>query len=153
VDHFVAGLERLGQPEQADPARLEDLAGPEQRTLAGFSFVARNHFRLVAAGALDRVRQRFGVARIEFLNVGVEPVKKLDVSDQAVLDNFSNAGGQFALMEFTGALPKARLYGNWQVQTNDAAALERLASRDFEPAQTVLVADAIAPATATNQNW
>ena len=47
--------------------------------------------------------------------------------------------GSFALFEFTGALPRTRLYGRWQVMTNDEAALKQIASPSFEPEQSVLV--------------
>lgn len=62
--------------------------------------------------------------------------------------------GVYALIEFTGALPRAKLYANWQVNTNDQATLKELASPAFDPAQMVLVADGPpAPLTAnTNQN-
>ncbi len=55
--------------------------------------------------------------------------------------------GPFALFEFTGALPRARLYGRWQVTTNDQAALSQLVSASFDPAQCVLVAEAMPGAT------
>lgn len=64
----------------------------------------------------------------------------------------TNSTGPFALYEFTGALPRVKLYGNWQVNTNAAATLQALASREFDPQQTVLVADAITPSAATNAN-
>jgi len=48
--------------------------------------------------------------------------------------------GRYAVIEFSGALPRARLYANWQVETNDAAALQLLASPQFDPSATVLVA-------------
>jgi len=62
---------------------------------------------------------------------------------------------QFALFEFTGALPRARLYANWQVNTNDEATLQELARKEFDPAQTVLVAEPLPTpkaASATNAN-
>jgi hypothetical protein len=73
--------------------------------------------------------------------------------------------GSFALFEFTGALPRARLYCRWQVTTNDQAALSQLrpglgtflsglgvtandqaalsqlVSASFDPEQCVLVAE------------
>ena len=33
--------------------------------------------------------------------------------------------GTYALIEFTGALPRAKLYSHWQVSTNDTATLKR----------------------------
>ncbi len=64
----------------------------------------------------------------------------------------TNTSGPFALIEFTGALPRAKLYGNWQVNTNDDAVLQTLAAREFDPAQMVFVAEPITPAAATNGN-
>ena len=66
-----------------------------------------------------------------------------------------NPDGQYAVFEFTGALPRAKLYANWQVSTNDEATLKLLPSEDFHPEQTVLVADPLPAPTAsntTNQN-
>jgi hypothetical protein len=59
---------------------------------------------------------------------------------------------QFALFEFTGALPRVKLYSNWQVSTNDQATLAELASKDFNPEQTVLVAEPIASPTSVSTN-
>lgn len=47
--------------------------------------------------------------------------------------------GEYALIEFTGALPRAALYTRWEILTNNTATLERLADPAFDPAQTVLV--------------
>ena len=53
--------------------------------------------------------------------------------------------GSYAVFEFTGALPRAKLYTNWQVSTNDQATLKDLTSAEFDPAQTVLVANPSLP--------
>ncbi len=47
--------------------------------------------------------------------------------------------GSFAVFEFTGALPRASLYSQWQVVTNEQSTLEQLANPAFDPAQLVLV--------------
>jgi hypothetical protein len=63
--------------------------------------------------------------------------------------------GGCALFEFTGALPRAKLYSNWQVSTNDTVTLQTLTNANFDPQQTVLVSTPLptAPAAdATNQN-
>ena len=67
-----------------------------------------------------------------------------DRADGPILTR-TNANGPFAIFEFTGALPRAKLYSNWQVSTNDAAALKELAAREFDPARTVLVAEHLPP--------
>lgn len=48
--------------------------------------------------------------------------------------------GSYAFMEYPNALPRAKLYGNWQTPTNDDETLKTLLSHDFDPEQTVLVA-------------
>jgi hypothetical protein len=47
--------------------------------------------------------------------------------------------GQFGIFEFTGALPRAKLYSNWIIETNEQMALTRLISTNFDPAATVIV--------------
>jgi hypothetical protein len=95
---------------------------------------------------------------------------------------FSNPDGPYALFEFTGALPRVKLYSNWQASTNDPAklqawsdglkpylpeasygiltnlnptdqaTLQTLSDKNFDPEQTVLVATALPAATSTNGN-
>ncbi len=62
--------------------------------------------------------------------------------------------GAYALFDFTGALPRAKLYSNWQVSTNGDATLKTLAGKDFDPQQTVLVSRPlpVSSAAATNEN-
>jgi hypothetical protein len=47
--------------------------------------------------------------------------------------------GGYAVTEFGGALPRAKLYTSWNTPTNDDATLLQLSSRSFDPNQTVLV--------------
>jgi hypothetical protein len=51
--------------------------------------------------------------------------------------------GPFALIEFTGALPRAKLFTQWRTSTNEQATLATLADPAFDPHQIVLVADSI----------
>jgi hypothetical protein len=60
--------------------------------------------------------------------------------------------GQLGVIEFTGALPRASLYSNWQVMTNDDTTLKTLASPAFDPHKTVLVADPISAPPPGNAN-
>ena len=55
------------------------------------------------------------------------------------LTAITNANGDYALFEFTGALPRVKLYSNWQVNTNNSATLKALTAQDFDPQKTVLV--------------
>lgn len=63
--------------------------------------------------------------------------------------------GSFALFEFTGALPRAKLYDSWQIHSNDQATLKQLASSAFDPERSVFVAGQLPAASAganTNEN-
>jgi len=51
----------------------------------------------------------------------------------------TNSQGPLALIEFTRALPRTKLFANWQV-VDDPVALQTLASSQFDPEKTVLVA-------------
>lgn len=70
------------------------------------------------------------------------------------LTAFSNDKGNYAIFEFAGALPRAKLYGSWQVNTNDEANLKTLADLNFDPIQTVLVSTPATglPVAGTNSN-
>ncbi len=101
-------------------------------------------------GQFDPDQHRFHIVqRFEVVaKPGVERPTQLEELTAVPGDN-----GSFALFEFTGALPRAKLYSNWQTSTNDHDTLQMLASANFDPWQTVLVSTPLptAPA-ATNDN-
>jgi hypothetical protein len=51
----------------------------------------------------------------------------------------TNSDGPVALLEFTRALPRAKLYSNWK-NVDDATALQQLGAASFDPEMMVLVA-------------
>lgn len=63
----------------------------------------------------------------------------------------TNQAGPFALIEFTGALPRAKLYSSWLVDTNDPTTLATLTSPSHDPTQSVLVSTPL-PAGTPNQS-
>jgi hypothetical protein len=85
---------------------------------------------------LDPVQHRFRFAqRFEIVpKPGVLQPQRLEELTATLNDN-----GKYALFEFTGALPRAKLYANWQVSTNDQDNLKKLTDLNFDPAKTVLV--------------
>lgn len=130
-----------------------------------------NLFRLTRRWQLTNTRYLLGAAGyLEVLNRQIDPVEqrfrivtrfaiapKPGVRNPTRLEELTavpTPDGNFALFEFTGALPRAKLYANWQVSTNDHATLELLGGREFDPAQTVLVAGELPSPTdaAANQN-
>ena len=126
---------------------------------------------------LDPVQHRFRIVRRFDLvpKPGIERVTRLEELTAASSDS-----GALAVFEFMGALPRASLYSNWQVSTNDPAALQRwldglkrylpaesystltslsrtdqatlktLADANFDPARTVLLSAPLAAAPVTN---
>jgi hypothetical protein len=63
--------------------------------------------------------------------------------------------GDYAVFEFPDALPRAKLYSNWQVITNAHESLNLIVSPVFDPVHTVVVSTDVpapAPAAATNQD-
>ena len=94
---------------------------------------------------IDPAQQRFRIA--ERFNVvpkpGISQPTKLEELTAALATN-----GAYALIEFTGALPRAGLYHQWQVNTNEQAVLSQLTSPEFNPATNVMVSSAAVPAPA-----
>jgi hypothetical protein len=99
---------------------------------------------------LDPIQRRFRVA------LPFEISLKSDAPSYRSLEDLTavpKPDGQFAVIEFTGALPRAGLYADWRVNTNNQAALATLASQEFDPARTVMVDDPVplpSPGAATN---
>ncbi|MBI5386509.1 MAG: hypothetical protein HZA90_17710 [Verrucomicrobia bacterium] len=103
---------------------------------------------------LTNVRYILGLAGLaDALNQQFDPVEKRFrtrmVFDLVPAGNTAatatNNSGAWALLEFTGALPRAKLYSQWQVVTNVEATLARLGAPAFRPAETVLVSEPIPP--------
>ncbi|MBI3881883.1 MAG: hypothetical protein HY301_17700 [Verrucomicrobia bacterium] len=65
----------------------------------------------------------------------------------------TTTNGPLSLMEFTGALPRAKLFANWQTNTDDKAVLKTLADPAFDPEKTVIIdSSKLAPPSAENAN-
>ncbi len=79
--------------------------------------------------------------------------KRPDASGQAVdWTTVEDPNGQLAVIEFTGALPRAKLFPYWQANAGDDDTLHALASPAFDPRQSVFVADSIPAPGAANTN-
>ncbi len=100
---------------------------------------------------LDPVQHRFSI--LQRFSVTPKP-GILQPTQLEELTAVPNENGDYALFDFTGALPRAKLYSNWQVNTNDTANLKTLADPKFDPLETVLVStpQKDLPAAATNAN-
>jgi hypothetical protein len=99
---------------------------------------------------IDGGRNRFRV--VKAFDMAPKPGKspeRLTIDD---LDWVFNDNGRFAIGEFTGALPRVKLYPNWQVATNDQAVLDQLTSPQFDPTATAFLhgETGVTPAAGTN---
>jgi hypothetical protein len=120
--------------------------------------LTNTRYLLGAAGFLDVLNRDIDPLqhrlRIAF---NFDIVLKPGVQNFTGLDELSaviKPDGQYAVFDFTGALPRAKLYANWTVSTNDQATLTTLASADFDPEKTVLVASPLnsqSPSTLNSQ--
>jgi hypothetical protein len=94
---------------------------------------------------LDPMQQRFRIVqRFDVVSKpGIEHATQLSELTALPAEN-----GEYALLEFTGALPRAKLYSQWQISTNDSDTLQMLASTNFDAWRTILVSTPL-PASPT----
>jgi energy-converting hydrogenase Eha subunit A len=105
-------------------------------------------FAAVLNKDLDPVQQRFRVA-LPF-DIRSKPGVGTPTSyDQ--LTATTNSEGPYAVIEFTGALPRASVYYNWIVSTNDQETLSVLASTSFNPHAAVIVSTPLSVIATTNR--
>jgi hypothetical protein len=97
---------------------------------------------------VDPVKRRFRIAAT--FNI----VPKPGVANPTRFEELTavmDPKGEYAIFEFTGALPRAKLYSSWRSITNEPAALDLLGSEGFDPARTVIV-DQPLPDSAASTN-
>lgn len=140
------------RPDAANPPglmRLWELSGT--RYLLG-----ENGIAAFLNQQVDPQKQRFKVAHLPdgrpatfrlALKPGAPPFENpsgIDLySKSADFITVLDSNGPLSVVEFTGALPRASLIPNWQINTNSEETLQTIASPAFDPSQTVLVADSI----------
>ncbi len=123
------------------------------------TYVSQFNANLARYWKLTNTRFLFGVpGLVDALNRDLDPVNKSFRQRLAfslyrkpgatAISVETNAAGPFALIEFGGALPRAKLYSQWRVMTNDQAALTALASTNFQPEAEVILAEEIPAAAA-----
>lgn len=112
------------------------------------------------APLLDAINQQFDTVPGRF-----RIVQKFDLGPRPGVDRpvqysqvqgipTDNPNAMYALFEFTGALPRAAMFSNWEVITNKEATLQKLASASFDPTKTVLLPQPLPTAkeASTNQS-
>lgn len=93
-------------------------------------------------GRRFKVLTRFDIAA----KPGVQPTRLEDFTTMV------NTNGRYAIFEFEGAVPRAALYGNWEVQGDGQSALNRLAQTNFNPLATAVVESAPLPSPASTNS-
>jgi hypothetical protein len=138
IQHFVGEFARL-TPREWELTNTRYLLGtaPLVEVLNGLFDPTKRRFRIV---------ERFEMVP----KPGITNPTKIAEQTAVVSTN-----GTFAIFEFTGALPRAMLYSNWEVNTNAEATLKRITSAEFDPAKLVVVTEPIptpSSTTMTNEN-
>ena len=92
-----------------------------------------------------RLKMPFGLG----LKPGVTPPNASTATADMVqlLTATASETGPFAVLEYTGALPRAKFYTDWQTGLSDAQTLQQLRAPDWDPARQVLVSEKIAGTT------
>jgi hypothetical protein len=105
--------------------------------------LTNTRYLLGAAGFLEVLNQKLDPGQRRFrIADRFTIIPKPEVAELRQLEDLTatlDPNGELALFEFTGALPRVKLYANWLVNTNDQENLKTLADLNFDPAQTVLV--------------
>jgi hypothetical protein len=121
--------------------------------------LSNTRYLLGPAGFIDLFNAQFDPGKNRFrivqrFSVGLKPDISQFHQRLEELTAAASPDGDLALFEFTGALPRAKLYSNWQVNTNDPANLKTLADANFDPAKTVLIStpQKDLPDVSTNEN-
>jgi hypothetical protein len=153
----IVQLPRMPEDLAAYHMALTPLGTPETVHLIARRWELTNtRYLLGPAGFLDVLNEQLDPAQHRFRIVqrfdvvpkpGIEQPTKLEELTAVPAEN-----GGYALFDFTGALPRAKLYSNWQVSTNDNDTLQTLASTNFDAWKTVLVSTPLPVAATTNQN-
>ncbi|HEV2393017.1 MAG TPA: hypothetical protein VG146_11720 [Verrucomicrobiae bacterium] len=156
----VVQMSRMGEDLLAwemalQPTNTEDMP----RLLLKRWELSNTRYLLGPAGYLEVLNQQLDPAQRRFrIAERFQIVPKPGIVSPTSLEEVTAepaTNGTFALFEFTGALPRAKLYAHWQVETNDQATLHELAGASFDPQTTVLVAAGAPPlpsTAATTQN-
>ncbi len=124
------------------PVSNEDLTGPG-RILQ----LSNTRFLLGMKGFLPLLNQNVDPVGQPFrVHTSFDVVPKPGISEPKNFDELTvqtKPEGQYALFEYTRALPRALLLSKWQVSSNDQAALNQLADRSFDASQLVVVSDQV----------
>jgi hypothetical protein len=148
--------------------------------------LSNTRYLLGPAAFLDSLNQQLDAGKARFrlatrFDLAAKPNVDPSLPQSEQVTTVLSTNGQLAVLDFAGALPRAKLYTNWKVSTNepsllrewvksiqpsvppewgqalaaqsdtDLATLRELTSPAFDPTQTVLLAEPLPVSPGTNQ--
>src|ERR1043166_1182349 len=120
--------------------------------------LTNTRYILGMGGFVGELNTRFDPVQKSFqVRLPFNLVPKPGITRVTELDHITaepNPNGPFVVFEFTNALPRAKLFSEWRVNTDHAAVLRELTAPDFDAHKLVFVEYTIpaASASATNQD-
>lgn len=118
--------------------------------------LTNNRFLLGPTAFVEVLNQQVDPAQRRFsAKLAFDIVPKPGVARATRLEDLTavpRPEAQYAVIEFAGALPRAKLYNQWTVETNSAAVLQRLFEPTFDPRREVLVEGELTPPPTGNTN-
>lgn len=160
----IQTLDLFQMPRMPEDMREYTLALTPKGDMASAPLIAREwqltntRYLLGPAGFLDIMNEQLDPIQHRFkILQRFEVMPKPGIAQPTRLEELTavpNENGNYALFEFTGALPRAKIYNSWEVNTNDTVNLRTLADLNFDPATKVLVSTPVKglPTVATNEN-
>ena len=152
----VVQMSRVPEDIDAFQRALQNTA-----TRTNLYLLARNwqltntRYLLGPSGYLNALNEALdpGAKRFRFLtNFEIAPKPGLTPRSLEDLTAVLQPNGRYAIFEFTGALPRVKLFSNWEINSNEDATLNKLTSESFDPLKTVIVASNVPPPSATSTN-
>ncbi|MBL6763394.1 MAG: hypothetical protein ISQ14_00450 [Verrucomicrobiae bacterium] len=122
--------EALAKHSPATLIRLWELTNTKYIVGLGGQFASAIGPQLDAGRNRFRLHSSFNIVAKK---PGTQPTSLEDVTVQTATN------GVFGLVEFTGALPRAKLYRNWSVSLDETETLSLLTNVVFDPHQSVIV--------------
>ena len=144
-------IQSLDMPQEPRP--------PSQKT----NYLAHLSHSVTRLWELTNTRYIIGLAGgfTDSMNQSLDPVRRsfrqvlpfqFTQDDKFNIGAVEDPNGQWALVEFGAALPRAKLYTDWEVRTNDTAALEMLGNPSVDVHKLVIVSDPVPPPPPGNSN-
>ncbi|MDB6027290.1 MAG: hypothetical protein JWM68_3513, partial [Verrucomicrobiales bacterium] len=142
--HNIQSLDVIQEPRASSETMnyrrnfgsTERLVREWQLTNTKFFFGLNGQFIGMLNQQLDPVQQRFKV------HTAFNIVPKSGITQAQKLEDLTmtpDPNGEYALIEFTGALPRAKLFTNWQLSTNETSTLSALADPKLDPFTTIIL--------------